>query len=103
MRWARHERPWVRYLTDASYWMYLVHLPFMLYIPGLLARWDAPAPLKLTVTIVAAMPILLVSYHWIVRGTALGALLNGRRYDVASWVPGPTRPVVASTTGDLTA
>lgn len=96
MRWARHERPWVRYLTDASYWMYLVHLPFMLWLPGLMAQWNAPAPLKIMVTIFGALPILLVSYHWLVRGTALGALLSGRRYEVGSLIPGPTRSVVSS-------
>ena len=34
LRWAHRERPWVRYMTDASSWMYLVHMPLMLIIPG---------------------------------------------------------------------
>jgi glucans biosynthesis protein C len=98
MRWARHERPWVRYLTDASYWMYLVHLPFMLFVPGLLAKAPLSAVAKIVITLLVVTPVLVASYHWLVRGTALGVLLNGRRYPVASWVPGPATPSISVAT-----
>ena len=29
--------PIVRYVSDASYWMYIVHLPIVIAVPGLLA------------------------------------------------------------------
>ena len=75
-----HPRPIVRYLSDASYWMYLVHLPFAIGIPGLLATSPAPAIVKFAITLSVTSVVTLVSYHYLVRATAIGALLNGRRY-----------------------
>ena len=75
-----HPRPIVRYLSDASYWMYIVHLPFAIGVPGLLATWPAPAIVKFTITLTVTSAVTVVSYHYLVRATAVGALLNGRRY-----------------------
>lgn len=75
-----HPRPIVRYLSDASYWMYLVHLPFAIGIPGLLATSPAPATVKFAITLAVTSVVTLVSYHYLVQATAIGALLNGRRY-----------------------
>ena len=75
-----HPRPVVRYLSDASYWMYIVHLPFAIGIPGLMATWAAPAFLKFAITLAVTTAATIVSYHYLVRATAIGALLNGRRY-----------------------
>jgi len=80
IRFASHERPVMRYLTDASYWMYLLHLPFMLLVPGLLAPLALPAIVKMLVVIVSVSGLMLLSYHYLVRDTAIGAFLNGRRY-----------------------
>jgi glucans biosynthesis protein C len=73
-------RPIVRYLSDASYWMYIVHLPCAIFIPGLMATWAAPAIVKFVITLSATFAVTIVSYHYMVRATAIGALLNGRRY-----------------------
>lgn len=72
--------PVVRYLADASYWMYIVHLPFTLVVPGLLAPSPLPAMVKFTITVAVTTAATLVSYHYLVRATAIGELLNGRRY-----------------------
>ena len=42
-RFMSDERFWVRYLSDASYWMYLAHLPLVFVAQGLIAGWDIPA------------------------------------------------------------
>jgi glucan biosynthesis protein C len=75
------ERPnWImRYLSDASYWVYLVHLPLILIIGGLLATTALPEGPRLALTVLLALPILLLSYHLCVRFTAIGAVLNGRK------------------------
>jgi glucan biosynthesis protein C len=87
--------PIVRYLSDASYWMYLIHLPFAAGVPGLLAPYSLPAGVKFAFTLTVVSAISLVSYHYLVRSTALGVLLNGRRYPRALPTAQPTGEVVA--------
>lgn len=53
---------------------------FTLVVPGLLAPSPLPAVVKFTITVAVATAATLVSYHYLVRATAIGALLNGRRY-----------------------
>ncbi|MEL4506253.1 acyltransferase family protein [Luteococcus sp. H138] len=73
------ERPWVRYLADASYWMYLMHLVLLTFFQVLLAPLDWPILVKVGLNIGATTVILLATYHLFVRSTALGGWLNGRR------------------------
>ena len=73
-------RPLFRYLSDASYWMYIVHLPLTIAVPGLLAPWTAPAPIKFAVTLTVVTAVTVTTYHYFVRSTAIGVLLSGRRY-----------------------
>ena len=75
-------RPIVRYLSDASYWMYIVHLPFTIAVPGVLAPFAIPAALKFAITLTVTTAATLVSYHYLVRSTAIGELLNGRRWRI---------------------
>ncbi len=72
--------PGWRYLSDASYWMYLVHLPLTVALPPLLAGWNAPGLIKFGIALGAAFAITLVTYHYGVRATWVGKRLNGRRY-----------------------
>ncbi|MCP3904314.1 MAG: acyltransferase family protein [Planctomycetes bacterium] len=73
------ERPWVRYGSDSSYWLYLVHLPLIIVGQALLRDVDLPAIVKLAVLIAVATSILLASYQFLVRYTWIGRLLNGSR------------------------
>ena len=74
--------PAVRYMVDASYWIYLMHLPLTFFIPALFRHWNMWGLVKMPVMIVLVTVVLLVVYHFAVRGTALGVLLSGRRYPV---------------------
>ncbi|GAA3227625.1 acyltransferase family protein [Pseudonocardia petroleophila] len=78
-RYLTRERPVVRYLADASYWMYLLHLPLLVGIEILLADLAWPIPVKLVLTWAVTAVVLLLGYDLLVRGTWLGAWLNGRR------------------------
>jgi glucans biosynthesis protein C len=80
MRHMERPSPWVRYLADASYWMYLVHLPLTIWIPGLLATVALPAVAKYSIVLSVTVCLTLLTYDWFVRSTAIGALLHGRRY-----------------------
>src|SRR5580698_4560212 len=69
-----------RYLADSSYWLYLAHLPLVFFLAAAFAKvplhWAIKFPLILAIT----MTVLLASYHYLVRPTWIGEILNGRRY-----------------------
>ncbi len=70
---------WRRYLADASYWIYLAHLPLVMALQLMVRDWPLPWPIKFLFVLGVAMAILLISYAWLVRPTFIGATLNGRR------------------------
>lgn len=72
--------PVVRYLSESSYWLYLIHYPFVIWFAGVLRQVAMPGGLKALIILVVTVPILLLSYHYWVRPTFLGEWLNGRRY-----------------------
>ncbi|MGO2606277.1 MAG: acyltransferase family protein, partial [Brachybacterium tyrofermentans] len=78
--------PWVRYLADASYWIYLVHFPLLLLVEVPLAALGAPILLQLAVALIVVMAVLLLSYDLFVRSTWIGAWLNGHRRPRAVFV-----------------
>jgi peptidoglycan/LPS O-acetylase OafA/YrhL len=80
MRYLDRQIPVVRYIVDASYWLYLIHLPFTIWVPGLLSGLPWPAGIKALAVLVLSVPIWWATYHLLVRGTFIGAVLNGRRY-----------------------
>lgn len=68
-----------RYLADASYWTYIVHLP--LVMAGQVLMLDAPLPWwgKLAAVTGGVLAVSLLSYELLVRHTFVGKGLNGRR------------------------
>ncbi len=74
-----HNR-YMRYLLDASYWIYLIHLPLTILLPGLMHSINISIYLKFTCIILATFSISIVSYHFLVRKTIIGQLLNGKKY-----------------------
>ena len=78
-KYCSRENPRIRYLSDASYWLYIAHLP----ITWLLQIWIADAALpglvKLLGICVVTTLLLLAIYEIAVRYTWIGAMLNGRK------------------------
>jgi glucan biosynthesis protein C len=74
---------WVRYLADASYWMYLLHMPVLGFLEIPLVELGWPIVAKLLVTWVVTTAILLLSYDLFVRSTWIGKWLNGHRRERA--------------------
>lgn len=68
-----------RYLADASYWIYIVHLP--LVMAGQVLLKDAPWAWwgKLAVLVFGVTAISLLTYELLVRHSFMGRFLNGRR------------------------
>jgi fucose 4-O-acetylase-like acetyltransferase len=80
LRYLDRPFPVVRYGVDASYWLYLIHLPFTIWIPGMLSGLAWPAWLKVSAVLAIAAPIWIASYDLCVRNTLIGRVLNGRRH-----------------------
>jgi glucans biosynthesis protein C len=72
--------PTRRYLADASYWLYLIHLPIVVALQVTVSPLDWPWPIKFATILVVALPVMLASYHLLVRYTYIGIVLNGRRF-----------------------
>lgn len=73
------ERFWLRYLADASYWIFLIHVPFLGIASISLAQTDLPMILRLVIAVSFALICSLVTYALFVRHTPIGRLLNGPR------------------------
>ena len=76
-------RRW-RYIADASYWMYLVHVPIVMFLPALLVGVPLPGVVKLAIVSVASIGLMLLIYRYFVRPTFIGMQLNGRRYPIGA-------------------
>lgn len=68
-----------RYVADSSYWLYIAHLPIIFFLQVLMAEWSLHWIIKFPAILGISMFVLLVTYRYWVRGTWIGALLNGRR------------------------
>jgi hypothetical protein len=80
LRFLSRPSPTIRYLSDASYWLYLTHLIPLVFFIVLMKPYDWHWTIKLAVMLGGSLPLLLLSYHCLVRSTFIGALLNGRRH-----------------------
>lgn len=82
LRFAAGVSPVRRYLADASYWIYIVHLPLVMTGQVLLLGLDWPWWAKLAAVVAGTTAIALLTYELLVRHTFVGRWLNGRR---VSW------------------
>lgn len=80
LRYCGSGSPVWRYLSDSSYWVYLIHLPLTVLVPSLLLGWDTPLLVKFTTSVLLTLVVSWVSYDALIRPTFVGQFLNGRRY-----------------------
>lgn len=71
--------PTMRYISDSSYWLYVAHLPLVIFLQGIVRDWTVSPFLKFALVCGVSTGILLFSYQTLVRYTWLGRLLNGPR------------------------
>ncbi|MDP1698193.1 MAG: acyltransferase family protein [Xanthomonadaceae bacterium] len=72
--------PALRYLSDASYWTYIVHLPILFAIQYRLLDVELPWGIKFAASVSATGGLCLLSYHCFVRRTVIGDLLSARAH-----------------------
>ncbi len=80
IRRAASPSPFWRYVADSSYWIYLVHLPLVVSLQVWLAHVNLHWTLKFPLILLIAVPLLFLSYHFLVRSTLIGQQLNGRKH-----------------------
>ena len=73
-----------RYVSDASYWVYLAHLPVVFFLQALVAQQPWHWTLKFPLVMGTALVFLFGTYHLFVRRSFIGVVLNGRRYGKAT-------------------
>lgn len=76
---CRRPNAFVRYIADASYWIYLVHLPIVVWLQVAVAEWPLHWSFKLLLVTTTTMALALATYDLFVRSTWLGWLLTGQR------------------------
>jgi glucans biosynthesis protein C len=79
LRFFSRYSPTRRYIADASYWLYLVHVPLVMALQVALSRLDWPWWVKFPLILAITFPLLFASYQLFVRYSFIGAILNGRR------------------------
>ena len=69
----------VRYISDASYWLYITHVIPITMLQIWVSDWQYPSFLKFLFICALAMGILLLIYEYAIRYTWVGTMLNGKR------------------------
>ncbi|MFM1801716.1 MAG: Glucans biosynthesis protein [Planctomycetota bacterium] len=72
-----NENPYFRYLSDASYWLYLAHMPVVIVLQAVLRSSEMPSYTKFLIITNVTVLLLLVVYQLLVRYTLIGRILNG--------------------------
>jgi glucans biosynthesis protein C len=71
--------PRVRFLSDSTYWAYLIHYPLVMLGQITVAQLPLPFAVKLPLIVLGVTGIALVTYRYFVRYTFIGRTLNGPR------------------------
>lgn len=74
------ENPAIRFVADASYWVYIIHLPLVLLFQYLVKGQDWPVAAKIAAVLFGTLAVALLSYRLFVRYSFIGTILNGRRH-----------------------
>lgn len=75
----------VRYLADSSYWLYLIHLPIVIWLQISFAELPLHWSIKLIAICAITIGLSLALYDLFVRSTFIGVVLNGKRKPNIAW------------------
>lgn len=80
IRYGSQHSKRMRYISDASYWVYLIHLPLTALFPIFLLELPFGGIPKFLIVTTATGIVCFITYHYCVRNTFIGKFLNGRKY-----------------------
>ena len=79
LRSGRGKGPVMRSLAEASFWVYLVHVPIVAFLQLVLLPTGWPSPAKFLVVATVALGISYATYGPLVRHSVIGSIINGAR------------------------
>jgi ABC-type multidrug transport system ATPase subunit/peptidoglycan/LPS O-acetylase OafA/YrhL len=103
LRFLSNYSPVRRYVADASYWIYLAHLPVVAALAVWVGHWPLHWGIKYPFILVVSFAVLFLSYHFLVRPTFIGQLLNGRKYPRKAAAPAAESRPTADVSRDTVA
>lgn len=81
-RFFDHDSPWIVYMSQSSYWVFLVHMPLVAAAAWWLVQFDLPSPLKFLIACSFTTVIAFTTFHYWVQKTWVSDFLHGRRFDL---------------------
>jgi len=82
LRYFDYESPWILYVSQSSYWVFLIHMIPVGFASWWMMQYNIPAELKFLVVVSFATVVCFVTYHYAVQKTWISVLLNGRRFNL---------------------
>ncbi len=79
MRFFREESRVLRYISDSSYWLYLIHMGFIASMQILLFKSAVPGSLRFWIVMTVSLGLSFASYEGLIRYTRVGEMLHGKR------------------------
>lgn len=81
-RFFDRNSPWIVYVSQSSYWVFLVHMPLVYFAGWWLLQFDFPAALKFLFVCGFTAVAAFVTFHYWVQKTWISDFLHGRRFDL---------------------
>ncbi len=85
LRLVEGKGPVMRYLSESSFWIYLMHLPVVALLQVLFEPWRVSGLVKLPLVGLIALAFSLLTYEFSVRYSILGEWINGARKRTTRW------------------
>lgn len=79
LHFFKRESAFWKYISDASYWVYLIHLIIVTGLQLLFLNGPVPGILRFPLVMIITLAVTFVTYQYFVRYTAIGDLLHGHR------------------------
>ena len=79
LRFFDRQSPWIDYVSQSSYWVFLVHMPLVALAGWWLLQYNWPAGVKFTLVCGFTSVVAFASFHFWVQNTWVSAFLHGRR------------------------
>jgi hypothetical protein len=79
LRYVKSRGATFRFLSEASFWIYIIHVPIVGLVQILLLSRGWPAVVKFIIVSTAAIALSLASYELLVRRSWIGEVINGAR------------------------